>query len=286
VSEQNDAVATVEQWEPTLPEKEVDDATVKASPLFRRIKEASQFSGPGGKLMQLSDEQVLPIARETWQEAFEARQRSRFSASIITLRDDIRKDGYEGNEWICRVRTLDDGTEVGEWKPLRKGGKRTRFRHEDYAELVGYGEDPNSDLGKLAKHGGFVIRKTQMKNASKNGTYEFVLEPGQEGNEVCDSFVAKLYQYPDDGAHLPVIIFPPKSGDKKKCQVDDQVVEVGSMSQVMKASKLQGAQTPAIVFDLAERLKGLRDDDETDEGEKEPEDAEASVADLLEEEDE
>jgi hypothetical protein len=56
---------------------------------------------------------------------------------------------------------------------------------------------------------------------------------------------------------VPCVVFPPASGDKGKLIVSDDVLEVPSMSRMMKESILQGAQTPAVMFDLVERLQKL-----------------------------
>lgn len=254
-----------EPWSPNKPIEDVSDDELKASPLFARIKQASTFPGPGGKMLSLPDEAVLPLVREAWGDAFKQMQVSAFSEVILAVFDALDEAGIEhDNEITVRRR---DG--VGEYKLPRSGG--TRFKHDDYAEMIGYGEG-DEKLQKLAKHGGFIVKKTGMKKAEKNGTYELVIEPGIKGNSITEKFKATLYQYPDDGRKMPAIVFPPVSGDKNKLRSDDDVREVASMSKMMKSSALNVPQTPAVIFDLGSKLatiRGENPDEESDEAEDE-----------------
>ena len=141
---------------------------------------------------------------------------------------------------------------------------RLRFAGDGYHSLIGCGEDAASEVYQqfsnkyppLAGHKvGFLRRTQQMKNTAKNGFFELVLEPGDPNNALEKRFKATLHQYPDNGAKAPKIVYPPALGDKSNCVQTDDLWEVSSMSTMMRHSLLQGAQTPAVMFNLVEHLK-------------------------------
>jgi hypothetical protein len=293
-----------EVWVPTCPETDADDDAIIASPMFRSIKEAGAFV-VGGKKMTLPDAQVLPIARNYWQKAWEAAQAAVYSDDIVAFFERVN-EGRENPVLALNItlREGDDGEWIGSYTEPKSTKKKSRFRHDSYRLLIGYGEEDRAtegenlkrkrddDLIKLAKHGGFILVKMGSQTASKNGTFEFVLSEGDENNKVCPDFRAVLYQYAADGRKLPEIVFPPASGDKNVLRSDEDVVEVSSMSKVMKRSILGGAQTPAVMFALSEVLAIAEEDvdeDESDEDESEAEadeDENVNVDDLLDDEDE
>jgi len=182
--------------------------------------------------------------------------------------------GVEDSEGITLRRRADADSVAYSYR-LGRRRRRRRFSHSCYGGLVGGGHPKDSAEYQAAKaafeqagldvpdlEGGYLLTKTQMRSAAKDGVYKLVLEPGDPDNQICSFFKAKLYQFPFDGAQVPVISFPPEvagpgwSGDKYEgLIVSDDVIEVVSMSQMLKTSILNGAQTPAIVFGLVEALQ-------------------------------
>lgn len=286
VADQDVDEADVLQWEPDRAPEDYDDDALKATPLFAQLREATGYNVAGTR-RYLPDTEVLSIARGAMKEIWEARESGQDSEDVLSLFDKfIEREGEEKvieskNTIICtrvEVGTNDDGDPIWEGRAkLKSSGRGKRFGHDDYNALIGYGEDPESDLAKLAREklgdrygGGFLLHKTGMKKAAKNGLYEFRIldaetvekDGKQVPNEVCDKFVAELHQYPEDGRKVPVIRFPPRSGDKKDCRVTEDIIEVPSMSKMMKESELNGAQTPAVVFSLSDVQ--VEDDDNDD----------------------
>lgn len=257
-------------WTPT--KDEYTDEEIKATPLFARIKQGAAIPGPGGKTIFLSDESLLPIARDSIREMWNTLKVSRFSDVVLAFFSALDDAGIDhGND--CNVKRTGEGADaVGTYKPTKNQGRK-RFSHEGYAKLIGYGEDVDGDEKSVYKQaceklkarglapsvlsGGFLLVKNQMKNPAKNGTFELVIEEGDKNNKLCSAFKATLHQYPDNKAKVPAIVFPPASGDKGKLVIDQSRTEVPSMSRMMKESILQGAQTPAVMFDLVERLQKL-----------------------------
>lgn len=288
------------QWEPDRAPEEYDDETLKATPLFDSIRESCAFS-VGGQTRYLPDSEVLNIARTALKDIWEARESGQDSDDVLALFEKfIEREGEQAvrdanNTIICtrvEVGTNEDGPQYEGRAKLKSAGRGKRFGHDNYAALIGYGEDPESDLYKQAREklgdryeGGFVLHKTGMKKASKNGYYEFRILPPEKtrdgkDNEVCDKFVAELHQFPEDGRKVPTIRFPPRSGDKKDCEVSDNIVEVPSMSKMMKESELKGAQTPAVVYGL-DKIQVEPDDNAEGENDNAKGDAPANAADAL-----
>jgi len=138
-----------------------------------------------------------------------------------------------------------------------------RFSHEHYGKLIDLGP-PLAGLAEEAKQvlgdrygGGFIIRKTEMRNPSKNGWFELRILPGYVNNEVCSTFRVELHQFPEDGAQVPVIRYPPISGDKNLLHICEDLEDVPSMSMMMRASILKGVRTPAVVFELSSYLRNI-----------------------------
>jgi len=131
-----------------------------------------------------------------------------------------------------------------------------RFKGSDYARFIGRGNGHPK-----ARHGGFVIEMNQSKNVARNGHYELVISQGIKGNVVTEEFTAKLYSYPANGQKTPVISYPPLQGERAehrkglKLTRNDSVIEVASMSGMMKASLLGTPQTPAVQFKLVDLLR-------------------------------
>lgn len=273
-------------WEPPCSVEDATDEQLKASPIYERVRNI------GG--IVLPDESALPIVKEMWAKAQEALEQERYSDSILALfalldTNDVEHDGEIIIRRVAVNEDDEDSDHIGRYKVPRKKGSRSRFKLSDYAKLVGYGDDRESDTGKLSEHGGFVLKKTAMKNAERNGVYELCFDEGDPQNEVCPDFTARLYQRTDDGASHAVITFPPASGDKKKLVQDDKIFEVTSMSQMMKQSVLQHPQSPGVVFDLADKLKAIEEaengtDDDAPET-PEANEGESQAAALLDEDD-
>jgi hypothetical protein len=156
----------------------------------------------------------------------------------------------------------------GKYDMSRAG--RLRFSHKDYALLIGQGssQEVRLEMAQLFKDrglsvpgfkGGFLLAKTEMRNANKNGVFELVISEGDKGNALCSTFGIKLYQYLFNEQDTPVVCYPPASGDKLNPVITDQIHETTSMSCMMKDSILAGAQTPAVVFRLVEAVQKARD---------------------------
>lgn len=230
------------------------------------------------KLMGLTGHRLRGACRSLYDDTYGAAQDNRIARAIRVIFDKLKGIGQltlrQGDNprsnpdvaALLDVLIAEDNltADVEEINITRDGGhrlrrsrRRHRFGHADYARLEGYGEDPSSYLGQAAVAalggrygGGFVMHKQQMRTASKNGWYEFRILPGNPDNEVCSLFRAELHQTTDDGVAHPVIAYPPSSGDKRSLAVSANIVEVPSMSRMMRESALAGAQTPAVVFDL------------------------------------
>ena len=276
----------VQQYSTWVPTKDTyTDEEILTTPVFQRIKQDVSVTGPGGKTIQLSDESILPLARDAIREMWNTLQSSRFDSVIAGVFEALDASEVDhGDEVIIRRNA--EG--ICSYKPTKNAGRK-RFSHEGYAKLIGIGAHEESDtyktaIDKLKKAGynpakdlagGFLLVKNQMKNSSKNGVFELVIEEGDEANKLAGNFKATLFQYPDNKAKVPCVVFPPASGDKGKLIVNDDVLEVPSMSRMMKESILQGAQTPAVMFDLVQRLKDAGEDVDAvlEEGEEGSDDA-------------
>lgn len=244
-------------WVPTKPEDQYEDPEVRESGPYKRL-------APLG----IPDEKLLEITRESIASMWEGVLVSRYSSTIAEVFRVLDADDIEhGNEVLISMD--DDG--VCKYK-LTKGQSRKRFSHSNYQRFIGRGTPKDSDtyreavkllrekcgLDASALHGGFLLVKTQMRSDTKNGVFELVLEKGKEGNSNTDKFSAKLYQFPFVKQAVPTIVFPPASGEKgpnATLQVTDDEQEVPSMSQMLKAAIVKGAQTPAVVFGLVDLLK-------------------------------
>ena len=262
---------------------EMTDAQLEKTDTFKKVK-----------TFGLSEEATLGIARDIlsqlWREQANDRLRSAIQAlfkrrkdDTITIYRDEKADAFlpktKGLRQVFEV-LQDNGTRFRNAKSITfsrqgsccldvSGSNRTRFSHDDYARLIGRGDDTakqqemidifcresNQSSWKPVFVGGFLMAKTGMRREEKNGIYELVLEPGDPNNALTYKFVAKLYQYTFDLKQHPVIIYPPASGDKSNPAASSEIVEVGSMSQLMKTSQLNGAMTPAVVFGLVEQLQ-------------------------------
>jgi hypothetical protein len=244
-------------WTPTKSEEQYEDHEVRESGVYKRL-------APTG----LADEQLLSITRDTIREMWSQVQITRYSDTIAEVFAVLEADEIEhGNEVL--ITRNERG--VCKYK-LTKGQNRKRFSHSNYQHFIGRGTPKDSDTyreavkllrekcGKdeSALHGGFLLIKTQMRSDTKNGIFELVLETGKAANSNTDKFSAKLYQFPFVKQAVPTITFPPASGEKgpnATLQVTDTEQEVPSMSQMLKAAIVKGAQTPAVVFGLVELLK-------------------------------
>lgn len=118
-----------------------------------------------------------------------------------------------------------------------------RFKMADYATFIGQT---------------FTKKVEQSKQASRNGTYELRVLPGDPSNHACHEIRLELHQTTDDGLKHPVVVFPPAKGEREDhrrglhLQQDVDIVEVASISGMMKQSVLCIPQTPAVTFGLVE----------------------------------
>jgi len=241
-----------EAWRPTKGADAYTDDELRQTPLFERMRKLCIMQ-VGSTKTPLSEEPLLRIARNAISEMWEQIQTIRFAPQAQALFAAL--DG--GNFWPNSQQQGDavivgrDGSVKPAKRAAASAAEGGRFKPQDYARFIKRGNGHKS-----AQHGGFVHVVSQAKNEARNGEYELVILPGIQGNQVTDVFSAKLYQRPANGAKLPVICFPPIKGTKKDHRAglnlrrDDQVIEVSSMSKMLKESGMNNPQTPSIVFGL------------------------------------
>ena len=264
-------------WAPTKAEDQYDDDEIKKTTIFKRLKQNTNVS-MGNATVPLKDATLISITRDTIKEMWNTLQLTRYSSKGNAFFEALEDDGIDhGNE----VTLIRDDNGIVHFKLAKGSGTRRRFSHDNYRHFIGKGTPEDSEtyresvkllqekcgLDASALHGGFLLNKTQMRSDSKNGVFELVLETGKEGNRNTDKFSAKLYQFPFVKQAIPTIVFPPVSGEKGKdatLQVTDIEQEVGSMSNMLKAAIIKGAQTPAVVFGLVDLLKKEKPGSEAD----------------------
>jgi len=231
-------------WQPTKAASDYDDNEVQQTPIFARLAEATG----------LPAKDVLPFARGAIDEMWRKQRESRYKSPILALYAAFDAGKEVGDSFIVN--------RDGSFKPAKKAAASAaeggRFKNSDYARFIGQGNTP---LHPKARHGGFVIEVTQARTPSRNGAFELVVLPGIKSNKACEEMQAKLYQYPANGAKVAVISYPPLKGERAdhrkgiNLRVDDDVVEVASMSGMMRASLLGQPQTPAVQFKLVDLLR-------------------------------
>jgi hypothetical protein len=119
-----------------------------------------------------------------------------------------------------------------------------RMKDSDYATFIGQT---------------FTHEVKMAKNPILNGRYQLRILDGNLASKVCTKFRAELHQTLDCGAKMPVIVYPPSKGERAdhrkgaKLRVDEKIIEIASMSGMMRASVLLLPQTPAVVFKLAHK---------------------------------
>jgi hypothetical protein len=258
-----------QMWAPTKPEDQYEDPEIRETSIYKRIKQNTNVSmGKGNAIVALGDATLISIAREAIKEMWSTLQITRYSSKGNAFFEALEEDGIDHGNEIILTRDVNG---IVKYK-LVKGQNRKRFSHSNYQRFIGRGTPKDSDtyreavkllrekcgLDESALHGGFLLTKTQMRSDTKNGVFELVLETGKVGNSNTDKFSAKLYQFPFIKQAVPTITFPPASGEKgpnATLQVTDTEQEVPSMSQMLKAAIVKGAQTPAVVFGLVDLLK-------------------------------
>lgn len=246
-----------DHWVPTGPEDTYSDEQLKATPLYAKMKEALTTGGTA-----LPESTILMVSRDAVNEMWPAYMASRQAElqhvegawaltfpevctrchATLEKRCTTESGGHRSYPHKARTNT--------DYHPPDEGRPR-RFTHDCYALCRDY------DAG----HGPgiFRIQKTGMKRSSKNGTYEFRILPGYAGNAITESIRVELHQLAEDGRKLPVIMYPPQSGDKRNLVSTEDIHEVASMSKVMRESELNGVQTPAIVFDLVNVVRQIEE---------------------------
>lgn len=85
-------------WRPTCSEKDVDDETIKASPLFAALRANGGYS-VGGKVMLLPDEHIIGVAREVWQQIWIAEYKKHIRDVFDALEADEGLIITAGNIW-------------------------------------------------------------------------------------------------------------------------------------------------------------------------------------------
>jgi hypothetical protein len=250
-------------WQPTKAANDYTDDEILKTPVFARLSEATGLPAKDN----------LPFARGAIDEMWRKQRATRLAGPIATLFAALDAAKEAGDSFIVN--------RDGSFKPAKKAAASAaeggRFKNSDYARFIGQGNTP---LHPKAKHGGFVIEVTQARTPNRNGLFELVISPGVKGNKACEEMRAKLYQYPTNGAKMPVISYPPLKGERAdhrkglSLDVNDDVVEVASMSGMMKASILGQPQTPAVQFKLVDLVRKPGASAESAEDEDEDEDAE------------
>jgi len=120
-----------------------------------------------------------------------------------------------------------------------------RFTSADHAHFIGQT---------------FVYEVKAAKNPLRNGSYQLHILPGDPTSQVCTEFRAELHQILNSGYQAPMIVYPPAKGERREhrrganLRNDHEIIEVASMSSMMKMSMLGSPMTPAVVFKLAEKL--------------------------------
>jgi hypothetical protein len=240
-------------WAPNKPEDEYMDPEIRETRLFKTLQAAGT----------LPDETVLRLTREHIKEMWKSMQKNRFSDVIVAVFTALDDAGIERGSELT-IKMLEDGSGIFD-KP--KGKTRKRFGPAKHAMFINGGTPKDSPLYReavkaleekcgldaSALRGGYLVLKTQMRTENKNGVFELVIGPGIPGNEVTDAFTAKLYQYPFVEQAVPVISHPPVSGKKRgegALITNDEITEVGSMSQMCLQSCMATQMTPAVMFGL------------------------------------
>jgi len=231
-------------WQPTKPASDYTDDEVLATPISFHLAKATGFPPRDN----------LPFCRQAIDQMWDKQRATRLAGPIAVLFEALDAAKEAGDSFVVN--------RDGSFKPVKKtaatAAEGGRVRNSDYAKFIGQGNTP---LNPKAQHGGFVHEVSQARTTERNGTYELVILPGIKGNKVCEEMQAKLYQYPANGAKLPVICYPPLKGERpahrkgESLRIDDDVIEVASMSQMMKMSALAQPQTPAVLFKLADLLR-------------------------------
>lgn len=247
-------------WAPTKPN--YDDDEIRETPVYTTIRDNFTVASVGGEI-QLGESTILQLARDTISRMWEHVQVTQFSDVILAVFDRLEENGEDHNDSITiSIETDEKGVRIGTFE--KKGKSRKRFGHKNYAEFIGMGTPKDSalyrecvqalrekcNLDASVLKGGFLLHKTQMRAPERNGVLELVIKKGREGNKVTEDFVAELYQYPFVEQAVPVIQFPPASGDKNETLQTDDVKEVPSMSQMLRQSIIESAMTPAVLFGL------------------------------------
>jgi len=203
----------------------------------------------------------------------------------VALADALVEHHFEPVERIigedCRNAVERD---PAEWRRRRYG---IRFSHNAYGSLIGQSM-PLDELVEITagieniyptfdvfEHGwGFWINRLDMKKESRRGWYRFRVFPGSPNSLFTDDLIcpfrAELLQLPlhpisardDDPSAFrsilpPIIRFPPQSGSRENTIQNVEVIEVPSMSQMMRASSLNAPQTSAVLFDLLAHLERI-----------------------------
>lgn len=270
-----------DSWTPTKPEDCYTDEEITATPLFEKIKGSLGAYKDKLFLNVGTSSVVLSLCREIIREAWS-----------VVCGEHYAELQYQNGEFSlfypvvcsqCNARVNERCTVNGRDRPhphivrTNKVGHpvdsrlgRQRFDHSAYAMCIGHGEQASIDLfeefsttlyqGQTLETrygGGYLLHKTGMRSEERNGWFELRVLPGDPDNNICHMFRVELHQYPTNDASLPVIAFPPASGDRGSCVVNETIIEVSSMSELMQCSILSAVQTPSVLFGLGSVVQQL-----------------------------
>ena len=266
---------------PTDPNN-MDDSQIQGTEVFTVFKELLPTADNYKHLMLARE-----FIREAWEESKTNNVKKKITKVFSKMADSVtsftlKRDGDTdvfliSDAALIEVFKLLPLSEHTSEVTLHRNGeysfsrsRRYRFSHNDYSKLIGQGSSKDvqdemaqlfEDRGKGAPDfkGGFLIAKQQCRNSSRDGVYELVISKGDKNNERCSTFSAKLYQYPFDSDSAYTVSFPPASGQKDHLTITDDLHEVSGMFLVMKDSLLRGAQTPAVVFGLVEKIREMKE---------------------------
>ena len=171
----------------------------------------------------------------------------------------------------CDADVLNDlVSNIKKVKPRKRVLARSSqvFTPKSYAFLVGKsdtaeniaqilsGKDPKfAELypDETVNTRGFWVR-IDRKDSPISGWYRLRVLQGESTNALCDTFKLELAQFPYNKKKAPTIVYPPISGNPRKLRNTDQIKEASSIKNLMQESLLHTAPSPAIVFNLREKL--------------------------------
>jgi len=224
---------TLNDWEPVKPADDYSDDEIRLLPFFKGLHATLPAM-------------ALPLSRNAiaiaWAEkqAKSPRRKAVDALFVILAAENMNDDRYVVGKDGSVTPLRPAGRAA---KPVEEGG---RCSGKDYAKFIGKGNNHAAQ-----QHGGFV-REVSGRSLARSGIIELVIGPPLPGSNV--PYSAKLYQRPVAGAEAPVISYPPVNPDNLVS--NQKIVEVRSISHMMRKSFVQTNQTPIVYFNLRDILKG------------------------------